>query len=118
MKPAPLVVYQGTNTNGMSSVAHVILPSAVAAEKDGTFTNIQGRVQRIWPAVTPLGESKPDSQILIELAALLGVPLNLPDAQSAFAQLAKQEPAFAGLTYEAIADHGALLPGVTAGNGH
>jgi NADH-quinone oxidoreductase subunit G len=48
-----LLIYQGSNDNATSRLAGMVLPSAVYAEKDGTFTNVQGRVQRIRRAVPP-----------------------------------------------------------------
>ncbi len=108
-KGVELLVFQGSNVNASCSLAHVVLPSAVYAEKDGTFTNYQGRVQRIQPAFPPLGEAKTDTQIFVELASQLGVPLAAASAQAVFAELAAHEPAFAGLTYEIIDDQGALL---------
>ncbi len=104
-----LFVYQGSNAGGSVQAAHLVLPAAVYAEKDGTFTNDQGRVQRIRPAFAPLGEAKPDWQIWTELAARLEVPVSFTDAAAVFADLAAREPAFKGLTYEIIGDAGALL---------
>ena len=104
-----LVVFQGSNINRSCEVAHVIFPSAVYAEKDGTFTNCQDRVQRLYQAFPPLGDAKPDWQILLEFAKRLGLPLNFLDAESIFKSLATLEPAFQGLSYELIGDHGALL---------
>ncbi len=104
-----LLAFQGPHVNGSCRVAHVILPSAVYAEQDGTFTNCQGRVQRIHPAVAPLGEAKADWQILLELARRLDLTLDFSDASAIFNELAAQESAFAGLTYEQLGDQGALL---------
>jgi len=104
-----LFVFIGSNRNKTAEFADLVLPSAVYAEKDGTFTNFQGRVQRIHAALDPWGEAKPDWQILVELAARLGVSVTFPDAQAIFADLAKTEKAFAGLTYASIEDQGALL---------
>ncbi len=104
-----LLVFQGSNRNATVGLAHVVLPSAVYAEKDGTFTNCQGRVQRIRPAFAPLGEARTDTQILLALAARLGVPLDLADSQAIFQDLAAREAPFKGLSYEAIGDQGALL---------
>jgi len=56
-------------------LADVILPAASFAEKDGTFTNFEGRVQRLHPAVAPVGESLPDGEIILRLAAALGAPM-------------------------------------------
>ena len=104
-----LLVFVGTNANKTAELAHLVLPSAVYAEKDGTFTNFQGRVQRIHAALNPWGESKPDWQFLLELAAKLGLGLTYPDAPAIFAELAKREPPFQGLSYQSIGDQGAML---------
>ena len=53
-KNVKLFVYQGSNINATCGYAHLNLPSSVYAEKEGTFTNCQKRVQRIWPAFLPM----------------------------------------------------------------
>lgn len=104
-----LLVFQGANINATSQQAHLVLPSAVYAEKDGTFTNEQGRVQRIRRALAPLGEAKPDWQIFLELATSMNLLWEFADAQAVFRSMVSHEPAFKGLSEEAIGDHGALL---------
>ena len=104
-----LLVFIGTNANRTAELAHVVLPSTVYAEKDGTFTNVQGRVQRIHAALHPWGEAKPDWQILCELASKLGVSVTFADVASIVAELAKSEAAFYGLTYQVIGEQGAFL---------
>jgi NADH-quinone oxidoreductase subunit G len=104
-----LLVFQGANANKTAALAHLVLPVAVYAEKDGTFTNVQGRVQRFHAALDPLGASKPDWQILIELAAILGLRVTGVDAPAIFAEMAKAERSFRGLTYQAIGDQGGML---------
>jgi NADH-quinone oxidoreductase subunit G len=105
----PFVVFQGSWDHATASLAEVQLPAAVYAEKDGTFTNVQGRVQHIRHAVAPLGESLPDLEILARLARVVGMPL--PDAHPAevFLELTRNVPAFAGLTYESIGQSGQQL---------
>jgi len=104
-----LLAFIGTNANPTAELAHVVLPAAVYAEKDGTFTNFQGRVQRIHAAFPPCGESRPDWEILADLAARLGLPVTFTDATSIFNELAKGEKPFQGLSYQAIGDQGATL---------
>jgi len=104
-----LLVFQGSNVNATSQQAHLVLPSAVYAEKDGTFTNEQGRVQRIRRALAPLGEAKPDWQIFMELASAMNLFWEFSDAQAVFRSIASHEPAFKGLSEEVIGDHGAPL---------
>lgn len=108
-KSVKLFVYQGSNINDTCGFAHVILPSAVYAEKDGTFTNFQQRVQRIRPAFRPLGESKADWEILSLLAAQLGSPFVYKEAQDIFKDIAAGVAPFSELTYEKIGDQGMLL---------
>jgi formate dehydrogenase alpha subunit len=56
-------------------LASVVLPAASFAEKDGTFTNFEGRVQRVRKAIAPLGESLPDWEIILRLADRMGSPM-------------------------------------------
>ena len=87
----------------------MILPSTAYAEKEGTFTNSQGRVQRLNAAILPAGEARPEWMILGALGARLGVDGVVVDAPTIFTALVQAEPAFAGLSYTAIGDQGALL---------
>jgi predicted molibdopterin-dependent oxidoreductase YjgC len=58
-----------------AKLASVVLPAASFAEKEGTLTNFEGRVQRLCKAIEPLGESLPDWQIILRLASSLGHPM-------------------------------------------
>lgn len=104
-----LLVFQGSNNNQSCQLAHVNLPSAVYAEKHGTFTNGQGRIQQIRPACPPLGQAKSDWEILADLGKRLGLTTTFTDSAAVFADLAAREPAFRGLDYQRIGDQGALL---------
>ncbi len=104
-----LFIYQGSNINETCSYAHLNLPSSVYAEKEGTFTNCQQRVQRIWPALAPLGESKGDWEIISQLSNKLDAPLAYKSSQEIFKDLAATIPAFAGMSYEKLSDKGMLL---------
>ena len=108
-KQVKLFVYQGSNINETCNYAHVILPSSVYAEKDGTFTNFQGRVQRISPAFLPIAESKGDWDILVMLALGLGTALPYKHSSAIFSDLAMNVGAFAELNYEKIGDEGQLF---------
>lgn len=104
-----LLVFVGTNRNPTADLAHIALPSAVYAEQDGTFTNFQGRVQRLNAALMPWGEAKPEWQIFAELAEKLNLDLAFVDPPMIFAELAKMEKPFQGLSYQLIGDQGQLL---------
>ncbi len=111
VKKVKLLVYQGSNINETCSYAHLNLPSSVYAEKAGTFTNCQQRVQRIWPAFLPLGEAKADWEILSLLSAKLGAPFVYQAPQDIFKDITAEIPAFSEMSYEKISDRGMLLKG-------
>lgn len=110
------IVFQGSSDHATASLADVQLAAAVYAEKDGTFTNTQGRVQRIHAAVSPLGESLPELEILVRFATALGIQMSPMPPGDVFAEIGREVGAFASLTYESVGDMGQLL--VDTGTGH
>jgi len=108
-KKVKLFVYQGSNVNATCSYAHLNLPSSVYAEKEGTFTNCQKRVQRIWPAFLPLGEAKGDWEIISLLSAKLGSPMTYQNSQAIFKDIAATMAPFTEMSYEKLGDKGMLL---------
>jgi len=107
-----LVVFQGSNENQTTAVAHDVLPAATYAEKDGTFTNHAGRVQRFWKALEPLGDSLTDAEILQRLSKKLGKPFEAKKPEEIFAELAEAVPEFRGLSYTSLGKEGKLLNGL------
>jgi len=101
-----LFVFSGTNENGTVASAHWVLPSAAYVEKDGTFVNCHGRVQRIGRAFPPLKDSREDWRILLELAGKLGLPFGWRGPEEIFRALAKALAPFEGLSYETIGERG------------
>ena len=101
-KQLELFVFQGSNENPTTRHAHWVLPSAVYVEKDGTFVNCQGRVQRIGKAFKPLPGARPEAEFLVELAKRLEIPVQGETPEALFAWLAQEVPAFAGMTYEKL----------------
>jgi NADH-quinone oxidoreductase subunit G len=109
------VVFVGPNGNRTSARAHVVLPASAWVERDGTFTNFEGRVQRFRPALGPLGEALPAWEIIGRVLAATGNPSTATRAEHWFRALAGTVPAFAGLTYQGLGDHGVTVaPGVGA----
>ncbi len=104
-----LFVFSGTNENPTAQFAHWVLPSAAYVEKDGTFVNCHGRVQRIGQAFPPLEDSREDWRVLLELARLLDLELDWKGPEEVFAGLASTEAPFRGLSYETIGDQGAQV---------
>jgi len=113
LEGAGSVVFQGTSSAGeISARAHLVLPSAAYVEREGTFTNFEGRVQRFRTALAPLGEAWPDWMILSFVGKALGFqdPVFAAErSEQVFNALASTVPAFAGMTYRGIADSGAMV---------
>nr|WP_308128764.1 formate dehydrogenase subunit alpha [Bacillus sp. sid0103] len=82
--------------------ADVILPGAPSLEKDGTFTNTERRVQRLYQALEPLGNSKPDWWILSELAKHMGFDWNYTHPSEIFAEMASLTPFFSQCNYDVL----------------
>jgi NADH dehydrogenase/NADH:ubiquinone oxidoreductase subunit G len=106
---ADLYVYLGSYPGQAAAKAHFVLPTTTAAEQEGTFTNLEGRVQRFWPGLQPPGMARPAWLILGALNAVLTEGDVPTDAAAAFAQLAGGDGAFSGLDYDTIGTRGALL---------
>jgi NADH-quinone oxidoreductase subunit G len=106
---AEMVVFQGPSANGTSAGAHLVLPSSAYVEREGTFTNFQGRVQRFRTAVEPLGAAAADWDILGRLGRALGAAdpvLAATRAEQVFTALAGHVPAFSGMSYRSLGDAG------------
>ncbi len=82
--------------------AHVILPAASFAEKDGTYTNTERRVQKIRKAVPPAGEAKPDYEIICDLAGLMGYPMNYRAAHEIMEEIAILTPSYGGILHHRL----------------
>jgi predicted molibdopterin-dependent oxidoreductase YjgC len=78
----------------VTELAHVVLPACTFAEKEGTFIDAWGRVQQIKKAVSPVGDSRPDWQIIAGIAGRMGVPMNYGNAAEITAEIASQWPGF------------------------
>jgi formate dehydrogenase major subunit len=95
-----------------SRLADVVLPAACYAEKDGTQTNTERRVQRWKKAQDPPGEAKPDWQILCELGSRMGYPeqfaFNSPE--EVFNEVAAVTPSYHGISYGRLDPDGLHWP--------
>jgi NADH-quinone oxidoreductase subunit G len=103
------VIFSGTTANATSARAHLVLPLSAWVERDGTFTNFEGRVQRFRPAVDPLGEARAEWDAVGLVLGALGAAPEATRAEHWFRRLAGRVPAFAGLTYQALGDGGRRL---------
>ena len=90
------VVYLGSHGDAGARVADVVLPGAAWCEKDATFTNSEGRVQRAQRATFPPGDAREDWAILRALSDHLGVPLGFDSLEGLRGKLAAEHPVFDG----------------------
>ncbi len=82
--------------------ANVILPASPSLEKEGTFTNTERRIQRLYQVMEPLGDSRPDWQILIDIANRLGANWTYKHPSEIYEEIASLTPMMAGVTYERL----------------
>ncbi|HLR68047.1 MAG TPA: formate dehydrogenase subunit alpha [Virgibacillus sp.] len=88
--------------------ADVILPASPSLEKDGTFTNTERRIQRLYQALEPVGDSKPDWVILTELAKEMGYDWGYQHPSEIMDEAASLTPLFAGVSYELLEGYNSL----------
>jgi formate dehydrogenase major subunit/formate dehydrogenase alpha subunit len=93
------LVVQDLFITHIGSYAHVILPGASFAEKDGTFTNMERRVQRVRKGISPVGDSRADWKIFCDLSTLMGYPMNYQDPSDVMGEIASLVPFYSGMTY-------------------
>ncbi len=117
-KSLEFLVVQDIFLHETAEIADVVLPATSFAEKDGTFTNSERRVQRVRKAVEPVGESRPDWEILCELGRRLSARLDLgvegefaySHPSEIWAEMARLTPNLSGISYERLEDGGLQWP--------
>ena len=90
--------------------AHVVFPACSFAEKDGTFTNIEGRVQRIRKAIEPVGQSLPDYEILCRIARRMGYPADYRSAGEIMDEISYLTPLYRDISYGKLEKGGIFRP--------
>jgi predicted molibdopterin-dependent oxidoreductase YjgC len=101
-----LLVVSDILPNETTRLAHYLLPACAPAEKRGTFTNAKGRVQRFMKAIEPRGDARPEWEFLHELVFNVTGQNGFVSIEGLFNQMAKEVPAFNGLTWSSLGDTG------------
>ncbi|MEK6571597.1 MAG: molybdopterin-dependent oxidoreductase, partial [Bacteroidota bacterium] len=138
LRKLDFLVVHASNENEMTMLADVVLASSTYAERHGTYTNFQGRVQRIRPAVSTLEQdralegfsmsrldkfmspndrwgrpnkrdARPTWRIIVSVANAMGGKFRYNTVEDVFKELSSAVPSFKGLTYQKIGKQGALL---------
>ena len=102
----PLVINIAAWQSGWSETADVTLPGRLHSEKDATYTNKAGRVQRVNTAIRAFHKTRPDWMVLCGLMELLDVDNKADSAEAVFQELSEIEKAFQGLQWESIGSNG------------
>ena len=111
MNRLDFMVVQDIFLTETAELADVVLPASTFAEKDGTFTNTERRVQRVRKAIPSVGNSKPDWWITCQIAKRMGASgFNFTDPEEVMTEIASLAPAYGGISYERLENGGLQWP--------
>jgi formate dehydrogenase alpha subunit len=100
-----------------ADLAHVVLPGAAFAEKEGTFSNTERRVQLLRKAIDPPGEAKADWRIIQELSTRFGYPMDYESPRAIMEEIARLTPSYGGISYDRLQGDGLQWPCSTPEHG-
>jgi formate dehydrogenase major subunit len=110
LKKLEVFIVQDIFLTQTAKFAQVVLPGTSFAEKDGTFSNTERRVLLVRQACQPIGESRPDWQIVCDLSTRVGYPMNYASPQEIFEEIRKLTPSYAGMSYQRLEKAGLQWP--------
>ncbi|OPY52838.1 MAG: Formate dehydrogenase subunit alpha [Methanosaeta sp. PtaU1.Bin060] len=108
------LVVQDIFMTATAQLADVVLPAAAWAEKEGTYTSTERRVQWSHKAIEPPGDARSDLDIVCNLAQRLGLDFSYAGAADVLAEINSLVPAYGGITRERLGDFGLVWPCPTA----
>jgi len=91
-------------------IADLVLPTRSFAEKEGTFSNTERRVQRIRKAVDPPGQAKYDWEIICDIAKRMGYNMQYENSRAIMEEISRVTPSYAGINYDRIEEIGLHWP--------
>jgi len=111
------LVVQDIFLSETAKFAHVVLPAASFAERDGTFTNTERRVQRVRKAIKPIGDSRPDWWIICQVAKRLGARgFDYSQPFDIMEEIRHLTPSYGGISYQRLEKGGLQWPCPTDGH--
>ncbi len=109
LEETEFLVVQDIFLTETAQLAHVVLPGVSFAEKDGTFSNTERRVQRVRRAIAPIGESRQDWEIVCQIAQMMGATgFDFTDPRNILEEVSRLTPSYGGITYERLESLGSL----------
>jgi formate dehydrogenase (NADP+) alpha subunit len=112
---AELLIVQDLFLSPSAKMAHCVLPAASFAEKDGTMTSGEHRVQALNQALPPLGQSMPDWSIFEEVAKALGRPMGFFSPADVLREITLTVPSYRGIRLRDLGGSGKIVPPFVAG---
>ncbi len=110
-KNTSYIVYLSAHENGLTEIADDVLPLAMWAEREATYTNFQGRIQKTAKPIDPHGMSIPEWEIWQKLGSQIGLKSEYATAQHVFDSLGAHFDGFKGLTWDSLSSGGKMLNG-------
>ena len=110
LKNLDFLVVQDLFLSETAALADVVFPVASFAEKDGTFTNTERRVQLLRKAVDPPGDARPDWQVVCDVSTAMGYPMSYPGTAAIMEEIASLVPSYAGIRHDRLAGSGLQWP--------
>ena len=110
LKKLEFLVVQDIFLTETARLAHVVLPATTFAEKEGTFTNTERRVQLVRRAIEPVGQSRPDWEIICDLSRRLGYPMNYASPAEVMDEIAALTPSYGGISHARLGHQGLQWP--------
>jgi formate dehydrogenase major subunit len=113
LEKVDFLVVQDIFLTETAEMADVVLPGATFAEKDGTFSSTERKVQRIRKAIEPIGDSRADWQIFVGIMQGMGYPTEYTSPQDIFNEIRTVTPTHQGISYERLETEGLQWPCLT-----
>jgi formate dehydrogenase alpha subunit len=110
LKSLDLLIVQDIFMNETTKLADVVFPASSFAEKDGTYTNTDRRVQMVKKAIKPVGQSMPDCRIIADLSTKMGHPMNYDSPKEIMEEIAQLTPVYGGINYSRLEKEGLQWP--------
>ena len=110
LKNLDIFIVQDIFLTQTAKLADVVLPGTSFAEKDGTFSNTERRVLLVRQAIPPVGDSRPDWEIIQDLSTRCGYPMHYDSPEAIFEEIKSLTPSYAGMSYARLGAKGLQWP--------
>lgn len=110
LEKVPFLVVQDIFMTETAQYADVVLPAVSFLEREGTYTNTDRRVQMIHEVIRPIGDARPDWQIIMEIMKRIGMDADYQSPSEIMDELNEAAPLYGGITHDRIRDVGIQWP--------